>query len=179
MDNNTEQMNEVIETSTYHWSQIASPRYPAISLALLSGSVTLTQKVHLHNQTPKVTPAHPAFVIYDFTFLQYLVLTTFAPLVSSAMLDDDVLAGSDCETLCDAIMPQIIGLVSQSLESGISAFKSAERVADEVGVTLDNSSRTIIRAYKLNVARVYRKTLITPNESNNVPQDSSTAVSAD
>lgn len=142
---------------TYHWSQILSPRYKDLNQALLFEPVTITQSVHLNNQAPKNTKAHPALVVYDSSFVQYKLLEVIAPFLSSR-LDSAVILGltDDNDIVDDDFLNNLGILLVSAGRDAIKLFKKSSKDCEEIGVTLDNSPSTILRTIKLSTAREYK-----------------------
>lgn len=147
---------------TYHWSEIASPRYRDLSLALLSGSVSVTQKVHRRNETPKVTKVHSAFVVYDSDFVKFKLLEAVVPFLTeyfqkryyAIQLTDSV------ESLSEEITSELTTPLSEqfihSIVFAVLTHLRAYQACSDIGLDLNFDRHSILRSFKLEVERNYK-----------------------
>lgn len=162
MDDKLDNVVQAGTIPTYHWSEIASPRYKDLNVALLTNSVTITQSVHKRNQTPKSTKAHPAFVIYDVAFVRYKMLELISPFLCGyvednystcqASLDSDTVVCALIDDLSGQLISELLATISRAIPVHISAMKAC----DDMGVQLDFEASTLIRSFKLAVERKYK-----------------------
>jgi hypothetical protein len=154
--------NELKPIPTYHWSEIASPRYKDLNRALLFEPVTITQNVHLSNQTPKTTKSQPALVIYDAEFVKYKLLEVVAPFLSEYLDTEysDLNATKDSSDVNDVLASTLVKALTPLLLAALSnaAIVQVKTATDcqDIGVDIGNDSSTIVRSVKSAIARKYK-----------------------
>ncbi|WP_377478899.1 MAG: hypothetical protein P2A85_09145 [Microcoleus anatoxicus] len=141
----------------YHWSEIASPRLKLTSV-LFSEPITVTQTVHKRNQTPKVTKAHPALVVYDASYVKHKLLEVVAPLIAEQLIDRE--NGFDLEPfqkgfpeqqeiLFDEVYPKLSFSLMTLIADATKAYVECAVKSDEIGITLTPNASTIVKSFKL------------------------------
>lgn len=157
MANAADESKELKTLPTYHWSQILCPRYKDLDKAILSTPVTVTQNVHTANQTPKVHKAQPALIIYDSQFVEYKLLEVVAPFLSSCIDSTTILESTDdSDVIDDGLVGDLWNLLSGALSKAMTVHRKISQECEDIGITLDNDSSTILRSFKLTAAKEYK-----------------------
>ena len=135
---------------TYHWSEILNPRCKDVT-DLLTGSVTITQKVNPKGTTAKTTAPKPACVIYDEAFIQYLLLEVIAPFICGAK---NAKFENEEPTLNEVVevQTQLVNLLVKTLENSVKHHDNAIDLCGKMGIELSYEPKLMLRSFKLAVA---------------------------
>lgn len=168
IEDTTEDPRELGESEntipTYHWSEIHIPRLSNLTVYILTDEISLTQKVNINGETPKVHPQRPALVVYDDDFLRYKLLEVIAPIicdwkeeVSQGFIEDDV-TGEDISAMrLDDFTDCLAQLLTSCVQSSIKYHDKAVTYCEQMGVTLPYTSKTLLRSFKLAKLKDYRQ----------------------
>lgn len=164
---------------TYHWSEIASPRFK-LTKRLFSEPITVTQTVHKRNQTPKVTKAHAALVTYDADYIKYKLLEVVAPLIAEQLIDTE----SGFETkpsqeelferskLLEDLLTELSSVLMMAVASGFVSYNEWAFKSSEIGITLTPVASAIVKSFKLSQELKYVADLGTQKATENTLVDS-------
>jgi molybdopterin-binding protein len=156
LDNSPSDADKWLPLPTYHWSEIGSPRYKALSSSLILEPVTITQNVHKANQTPKTTKAHAAFVIYDREFIKYKILEVVAPFVSEHLNFGGIEYSEIRSILTTDIVDNLVVLLADTLNSAVEIQAKTAQDCQDIGLEIGSDSSTILRSFKVKIARDYK-----------------------
>ena len=154
---------------TYHWSEIQVPRFSDKSVYILTDEISLTQKVNINSEAPKVHPPKPAVITYDVLFLQSKLLEVIVPIicswkeeVSQGFIEDDV-TGEDISTMSlSDLTHSLTQQLATAIHSSIRHHDEAVTYCEERGIKLPYTSKALLRSFKLAKLKDYRQVRTKP-----------------
>jgi hypothetical protein len=156
MEEEEQVISTELELNPVYWAKVQNPSLKSLSSELMLGTegTYRTQKVLLVNEHPHAE-RHPEVVFYDRYFVGYVLMSVIAPLIATRY--DGTERGLDDAFEDGEFLTELIDLIDQSYWTLIRNHISTLNCAADLGISLDSSSSTMLRGYKLALAREYRR----------------------
>jgi hypothetical protein len=136
-----------LQYESVHWSQIQTPCLREIPVnVLIDELVYRNQKVLFKEESVKIHVRHPEIVVYDRSYIGFLLMEAIAPILSSKYGNFNECTNA---TISDTdFLAQVIELFANSYWDLIKNYEQVVDNARHVGVELDCNANTILRTYK-------------------------------
>ena len=145
--------------TTYHWSEVQSPRFNDLTTDIFNDKVVLTQKAHTRTESAKLKIATPKLVIYDSDFLRYKLLEVIAPIICNQRneLIEKNTNTEDALYALEDLSLKLTGQLTAAIFSSVRYHDEAVTFCNEAGVELPYSPKALLRSFKSATTRAYRK----------------------